>query len=307
MLKCDRRRLYRPLGLLSNDLRDAGSKVKGRTWFNTGLYLGTTVITSVLGLIAALLMTHLLSPDQYGRVGVVLSVLYIALPLVSLAADGLVAVNKSTLSDDDYEDFRRTAIAIALSVFAVLQIAAVVVWRCGGIADPLFLVIPIFALLRFAGAMAATEYIADQQATTYALLTLLNSVVALAITWLLLSHFTTSAAGRIAALMIAESVLLWFRYRRRLKVLFRPHLHPVYIRQIFAFGLPSMFALFGAWALNESDKTVVAHITGLTNAGFYTAAATLASVMMSFNQSLTNAFYQVCLRGFEISGRTSPD
>lgn len=265
--------------------------MKERTWFNTGLYLGTTIITSVLGLIAALLMTHLLSPDQYGRVGVVLSVLYIALPLVSLAADGLVAVNKSTLSNDDYEDFRRTAIAIALSVFSVLQIAAVIVWRCGGIADPLILVVPIFALLRFAGAMAATEYIAEQQAATYALLTLLNSVVALAMTWLLLSHFTTSAAGRIAALMIAESVLLWFRYRRRLNVLFRPHLHPVYIRQIFSFGLPSMVALFGAWALNESDKTVVAHMTGLTNAGFYTAAATLASVMMGFNQSLTNALY----------------
>lgn len=262
-----------------------------RTWFNTALYLGTTILTSLLGLGAALLMTHLLTPEQYGRIGVFLSLLYIAMPLVSLAAEGLIAVNKSNLNDTEYEDFRRTAIAIALLAFAVLQMAAVIGWSTAIVKDPLFLVVPFFALLRFASSMAATEYVAEQRAVTYSVLTLLNSVVALALTWLLLNYLTQSAAGRIASLMVAESLLLWFRYRGRFRMLFHPQLHPTHTRQIVSFGVPSMIALFGAWALNESDKAVVAQLFGLTTAGFYTAAATLASVMASFNQSLTNALY----------------
>lgn len=261
------------------------------TWFNTLLYLGTTILTSLLGLGAALLMTHLLHPDQYGRIGVFLSVLYIAMPLVSLAAEGLIAVNKSNLSNTEYEDFRRTATAIALLVFATLQVGAVILWSTAIVKDPLLLVVPFFALLRFASSMAATEYVAEQRAVTYSMLTLLNSIVALALTWLLLTYLTQSAAGRIASLMVAESLLLWFRYRGRLRTLFHPQLHQTYTRQIVSFGVPSMIALFGAWALNESDKAVVAQVFGLSTAGFYTAAATLASVMASFNQSLTNALY----------------
>lgn len=262
-----------------------------RSWINTVLYLGTTVIGALLGLAGAVLMTHLLAPAEYGRIGIFLSVLYIASPMVSLAAEGLIAVNKSTLDADGYDRFRRTAIAVALMVSAVLQTGAGLMWLAGVLPDPLLLLVPLFALLRFASTMASTEYVAEQRAATYAGLTLLNSVIALGLTYLLISQVVTTASGRIIALMCAETVMLWFRYWGRLEQILHPALDVKYRQQIVAFGLPSMLALFGAWALNESDKTIVAHTFGLTTAGLYTAAATLAAIMANFNQSLTNAFY----------------
>lgn len=262
-----------------------------RSWINTILYLGTTVVSALLGLASAVLMTHLLAPHEYGRIGIFLSVLYIASPMVSLAAEGLIAVNKTTLDDLEYERFRRTAIAVALMVFGVLQATATLLWLVGAFADPLFLLAPLFALLRFASTMASTEYVAEQRAGTYAGLTLLNNSIALALTYLLISHVVASASGRILALMCAETVMLWFRYWGRLEQVLKPRLDAKYLQQIMAFGLPSMFALLGAWGLNESDKTIVAQAFGLTTAGLYTAAATLAAIMASVNQSLSNAFY----------------
>jgi O-antigen/teichoic acid export membrane protein len=262
-----------------------------RSWINTALYLGTTVVGALLGLAGAVLMTHLLAPAEYGRIGIFLSVLYIASPMVSLAAEGLIAVNKSTLDADDYARFRRTAIAVALAVSAVLQVCTGALWLIGILPDPLLLLAPLFALLRFASTMASTEYVAEQRAATYAGLNLLNNVMALGLTFLLISEVVASAAGRILALMCAETVMLWFRYWGRLDQILHPALDHKYRAQIVAFGLPSMIALFGAWGLNEADKTIVAHAFGLSTAGLYTAAATLAAIMANFNQSLTNAFY----------------
>lgn len=262
-----------------------------RSWGNTILYLGTTIVSALLGLAGAVLMTHLLDPHEYGRIGIFLSVLYIASPTVSLAAEGLIAVNKSTLDGADYDRFRRTAIAVALTMFCLLQVIAMLLWLGNALPDPLLLLAPVFALLRFASTMASTEYVAEQRAATYAGLTLVSSILALALTYLLISHVFTSAAGRILALMCAEVVMLWVRYWGRLGQILKPRLDAKYRRQIVKFGLPSMVALFGAWGLNESDKTIVAHVFGLTTAGLYTAAATLAAIMASFNQSLTNAFY----------------
>lgn len=262
-----------------------------RSWINTTLYLGTTVVSALLGLASAVLMTHLLDPHEYGRIGIFLSVLYIASPMVSLAAEGLIAVNKTSLDGVEYDRFRRTAIAVALMVFGVLQAISTLLWLGDALPDPILLLAPLFALLRFASTMASTEYVAEQRAAKYAALTLLNNIMALALTYLLISQVVTSAYGRILALMCAETVMLWFRYWGRLEQIMKPRIDAKYRRQILAFGLPSMVALFGAWGLNESDKTTVAHAFGLTTAGLYTAAATLAAIMASFNQSLTNAFY----------------
>ena len=137
--------------------------------------------------------------------------------------------------------------------------------------------------------MASTEYVAEQRAATYAGFTLLNSLLGLILTYLLISHVNASAEGRIIALMCAETMLLFFRYWGRMGQILNPSIDTHYRKQIIAFGFPSMIALLGAWGLNESDKTIVANIFGLTTAGLYTAAASLAAIMASLNQSLTNA------------------
>jgi len=264
---------------------------RSRTWLNTAIYLGATVVTSLLGLLTALLMTHLLAPEQYGRIGILLSILYIAVPMVSLAAEGLIAVNRSVLDDKEYDRFRRTAVAIGLGMFMALQTVALLLWVTNILADELMLVVPVFALLRLATTMAATEYIVEKKAITYAVLTTLNSLLAMVLTYSLMTWLSASAGARVAALMVAESIILIVRYRGRMDQLLRPAFDAKYGRQIAMFGLPSLFALFGAWGLNESDKVVVAQGAGLAVAGLYTAASTLAAVMMSFNQSLTNSLF----------------
>lgn len=262
-----------------------------RSWINTILYLSTTVASALLGLVSAILMTHLLTPNQYGRIGVVLSVLFIAVPMVSLAAEGLIAVNRSTLDIKQYERFRRTIMGVGLVIFMLLQTVGFALWVANILQEALLLVVPAFALIRLTTTMATTEYIVEEKAVTYSALILLNSLTALVLTYVFMSWVSASADARLAALMAAELVILLIRYRGRMTLLFQPIFEPKYLREIFRFGLPSLFSLFGAWALNESDKVVVAYFAGLEIAGVYSAASALAIVMASFNQALSNALF----------------
>ncbi|MFQ3251760.1 MAG: O-antigen/teichoic acid export membrane protein [Loktanella salsilacus] len=254
------------------------------------IYLVTAVVTSLLGLAAVSLMANLLDPAQYGRIGVFLSLLGLSVPLVSLGADGLIAVNKTALDAEEYEVYRRTAIGIALLSFGAMQTLTLLAWLIGTMTDPILLLLPSFALLRFISVMATTEFVSERKAVVYATVTIANSVAALALTWLLLSQIVESAFGRILALMVAEALLMMARYHGRMHLLV-PRLDLRFRKEIYSFGLPVLVSLIGAWGLNEADKLLVTHEFGLIIAGQYAAAAALAAVMTSVNQSLTYALF----------------
>jgi O-antigen/teichoic acid export membrane protein len=262
-----------------------------RTWANIAFYLGATACTSVLGLFTTLFMARLITPVQYGRVGIFLSMFYFAVPMISLSAEGLIAVNLSTLDETEYNHFRSSALAIGFSVFLALQVIGLALWAVGIAHDPLLLAVPAYALLRLGTTIAGTEYIVEQKANVYAVLMLFDSILAMSLTYAIMAWLSASAGARVAALMVAELMMILVRYRGRLGLLLRPKFHAKYVRQIVAFGIPSMIALFGGWGLNASDMVVVAHGCGLAVAGVYAAAASLSSIMMSINQALTNALF----------------
>lgn len=270
--------------------------MRNKTWHHVALYMGFTVLVSALGLISAVLLTHLLAPEEYGRLGLFLSALYIVAPIVSISAEGLVAVNKTTLTGDVYERFQRTVVGMSLLAFLAVEATLAVGFTAGLVPDALLLATPVFALFRFWATMASTEYVAEQRAMAYGVLTVLNGLTALALTYVLIRILAPTAPYRVLALLSADAMLLMIRYKGRLHVLVSPILDPHFRKQVLAFGLPSMVALLGAWGLNESDKVIVAHQINLHTAGQYTAAATLAGVMMSFYQAVTNALFPSLFR-----------
>lgn len=255
------------------------------------LYLGSSLVAAIIGFAAVLVLTRLLAPADYGLVGIFLSLLFLVAPLVSVSADGLIAVQKSTLTFSAYQSFQSSYIALAYICFALLQLAFLVAWLAGVFSEGLLLGVPIFGLIRFLASMATTEYVVEERAVLFGVMTIFNSLCSLLLTMLFIATLGSWGGWRIIAMLIADLLMLAIRYKGRLGLLIRPQLQRVEVRSIFAFGIPGLIAVGGSWALNEADKVIVAHETGLHQAGIYAAAAGLAGIMMTFNQSLTNALY----------------
>ncbi len=258
---------------------------------NAAIYLSFSIAGSALGFGAVLVLTRLLLPAEYGRVGLFFSVLYFVAPLVSLSCDGLIAVNKSRLTPERYRQFQQTCVGVALSSCALCQAVMLALWAAHVLNDWLLMLAPLFAFVRMLTGMAGTEYVAEQRAMTYGALTLANAVVALGLTVAFAEIFGGSAGARVAAMLLADMALLAARYWGRLDVFLQPRLRGEFTAQLLRFGLPSVIAVAGGWGLNESDKVIVAAGRGMDAVGLYTAAAGLASIMLTFNQSVTNALY----------------
>ena len=262
-----------------------------RQLHNVAIYLGFSIATSAIGLGSVMVMTRLIPPSEYGLIGVFFSLLFFVAPMVSLSADGLIAVNKSTLDADHYRTFQQTYIFIAYVGFAVLQLLFIGALAAGAYRDPLLAGTPLFGLVRFLAGMAGTEYVVEQRPVTFGLMSVATTLFSLLMTVVLIKLFGPWGGFRVIAMFTADLLMLGVRYWGRLTLLLQPIWDRKVGAQLIRFGLPSLAAVAGAWALNESDKIVVAREAGMHAAGIYSAAAGLAVIMVTFNQSLTNALY----------------
>ena len=272
---------------------------RNRQLRNLATYLAFSAATSAIGFSTVVVLTRLLVPTEYGLIGVFLSLLFFVAPLISLGADGLIAVNKTVLDASHYETFQRTYIGLAYATFGVLQALFLLAWVFGLYHDPLFAAAPMLGLVRFLASMAATEYVADQRPFAFGAMTVLTAAFSLALTVALIRLFDSWGGWRILAMVAADLVMLAVRYHGRLRLLVSGRWDRSFTKQILRFGLPGLLVISGGWALNESDKVVVARISGMESAGIYAAAAALATIMLTFNQSLTNALYPDMFRRLE--------
>jgi len=277
---------------------DSPPRASGRLWsrarthspaiLNSLVYLFFSFATAALGLATAALLARFLPPAEYARIGIFISVAYFITPAISCAADGLIAVNKASMPEAQYAHFVSTYVALAYRICLAVQLVAIASYWLGLFSDALLLLVPVFALVRVLAAWANTEYVIEERVLTYGILGIATTLLSFIVTAVLLVVSVPSGAWRIAGMLTADASLLWVRYRGRLNRLSGLRLDRQWVRHIVTFGLPSLVAVGGAWALNESDKVVILRVAGREAAGLYTAACAIGAIMTVFLQSLAN-------------------
>lgn len=277
-----------------------------RQLHNIAIYLAFSVVTSAIGFASVMVLTRLLAPSDYGLIGVFFSLLFFVAPLVSLSADGLIGVNRTTLDSERFLVFQRTYIGMSYVCFAAIQVLFLIAWAANLYDNLLFAGVPLLGLVRFLASMAATEYVLEQRPVAFGMMTVLTSAFSLVLTVVLIKLFGAWGGFRVLAMLTADFAMLAVRYHGRLRLLAQPCWHRDFVAQVLAFGLPSLAAVAGGWCLNEADKVIVANAAGMEAAGLYAAVAGLAAIMLTFNQSLTNALYPEMFRRLARGADTWP-
>ena len=259
---------------------------KHRSFF---AYFSFSIGTSALGFIAALAMMRLMPPEEYGRIALFLSMQFIAVPMVSFAADNLIATNKAKLDVLEYDHFRRSYITFSYLMFVVVMFTFFMLFLLDVLHDPLFMLIPIYGLVRFLIGVASIEYVMESKSVQYGLLAFSTSFISLLFTVLFLSVISDVADWRIAALFIADVLFLFVRYRGRLNLLWTFSFDKKIFKDVMRFGFPLLLSVAPAWALNESDKFIVAKYVDMASLGYYAAACAIGGIMVTFNTAMLNA------------------
>ena len=252
-------------------------------------YFSFSFATSALGFVAALVMMRLMPPEEFGRIALFLSMQFIAVPIISFSAGSLIAINKAKLDMVEYFYFRRSYVTFAYLMFVVVQLVFLVIFTLGVLHDSLFLLIPIYGLVQFLIGIVSTEYVMEEKAVQYGMVAFSTTLTSLLLTFLLMSLFSGVADWRIAALLFSDILFLFVRYRGRMKLLWTFSVDKVVFKDVAKFGFPLLLSVAPAWALNESDKIIVAKYADMTSLGYYAAACAIGGIVITFNSAMLNA------------------
>lgn len=252
-------------------------------------YFSFSLATSAIGFIAVLMMMRLMPPEEYGRIALFLSLQFIAVPIISLAADNLIAINKSKLKPDEYEHFKRGYVTFAYAMFFLVLLIFIILFQLNVLHDRLFILIPAFGLSRFLIGMASMEYVMEARSIQYGMVTFLTSLLSFLLTAIFLKFISDSADWRIISLLISDVIFVLVRYRTRMKLLLCFSVDKLVIKNIARFGFPLLLSVVPAWALNESDKLIAAHFSDMKSVGTYAAACAIGGIMITFNTAMLNA------------------
>ncbi len=256
-------------------------------------YFSYSLLGSMIGILSLPYLTRMLSPEEFGYIGIVQVLLFILVPLFGFQSFSLIGVNKVQKSYKNYIRFRNTYLNFSIILIVLLFI-------------PLFVVVSIFyqeylnlfifsyiiAIFRYLIQLHNQELVQDGKSSMFGKLNLSNQVVALSLTVVFLSFFEMSWEGRVLSILFADLFLAIVRLIFLSDTIINYHflLDKANIKEVIYFGLPLFIALFASWITFESDKLIVKHFFSLKLVGLYTVAYTIGASLNIVNQSVRNVY-----------------
>jgi len=164
-----------------------------------------------------------------------------------------------------------------------------------------FLLIPVIAFFQYLSLFHNAELIQDGKSRKYGIYRLLLVSSSLLLTIFFISYLKLSWDGRLYAMLISESLILFITLKFSFKTLrsFKIDFDVKKFKEYYLFGLPLLFGLGTAWLLNQSDRYIVLEFFSLKDVGIYTVAYSIGTIVNTINQAATNAIVPILYRNLE--------
>jgi len=242
-------------------------------------------------------LSHYLTPTDYGLLSLVNTYVTILIPLVSLVAYGYITVEYFHMED------QRKFASLFSSVALIPVLPTLVLFVLGYFFYDYFagiLELPIdakwWALSMFPLA-AMTVYIDTissyqiviRDSKYYLVYNILRVLVEVALTLLFVVQMRMGWKGRLLSWLVTTVIFtgasfLYF-YRKKLLTL---DIQWKYIKASIIFGAPLIFHTLGKFVVNQSDRLFISKMVSLKEAGIYSVGYTIGTVMLIGASALAN-------------------
>ena len=278
-------------------LAPAATVSSGRGLRNAGVYAVATSLHGALGFLLLPLYTRALTPSEYGRLAVILTITTAAGYVFSFGLDFALFRGFFQLAADPRGQRRLVnslwTFVIVASFGAALTISvAVAPWLpSDGIVRPLDLTIGLLAAALWVSATTVPLALirAQQRLREYVVLSAIYAIATAALTLVLIVGFDAGVRGWLIAMVIANAIT--FAAGLRIIPFRRPS---PFDRQLvhdgLVLGLPLIPHFLGHWSLLLADRAVLSGLVSAAAVGVYTLGATMALPAMILVQALGQAF-----------------
>lgn len=270
---------------------------------STGIYTLASFLNAAIPFLLMPYLTRILNPADYGMIAMFTLFMGFASPIVSLSIS-------SAISTRYFENgVGRYALAsyIGSSVFLLLintTIVLVVALLFNSIlteytalnSSYLMLAILVVFFQTITTVQLAILQVKNQ-VVSYGMIQIFQTVLNVLITICLVGNFGFKWEGRVYAqslsVLIVASLSMWMLIRNK-SIIFK--INKKYVKHVFFFGAPLIFHSIGGYLIGMVDRIFIAKMVNMKEAGLYTLAFQLGSVlnllMMAVNTALIPWLYK---------------
>lgn len=266
-------------------------------------YLFFSASTALISVCTIFLLASYLSPEEFGKFGILMTIVYFTPSLISFSIDSLQAINIIELDNISYVKFRNNYISFVLTLFAFFIFCSIFV-----LFNLFYFKIVISSLiigfLQWLSSVHNNELLQKRNSTTYGLLNLLNSVLLLLLSYFLLYYVGKTWELRAIALILTELIFVIIRLKFVSDIFtnFNFSYDKNIFYSFFLFGFPLLVAVVPGWILNQFDKYIILNKYDFKIVGYYTFAASMSGVIVLISQSLQKSIRPVIYNELHLNG-----
>lgn len=244
-------------------------------------------------------LSHHLTPDEYGILSLINSYVTILIPLVGLVASGLINIEYYKIKDKaEFASLVSSVQLIPIIPFLFFLLSCSVLYKpivqlseLTGVSRGWVLSIPVLAFLMIYTETFSNYLIVRNKPTTYTYNGLVKILGEVSLTLLFVVGLKMGWKGRILSWMIIQIIffvysLIYF-YKQGLLTI---NVKKSYILQGVAFGAPLILHTIGKFVVNQSDRIFIAKYISLEETGIYNIGYQVGMILMIIINAFSNFF-----------------
>jgi O-antigen/teichoic acid export membrane protein len=247
-----------------------------------------TLISAVIGMFSITYLTNILTPSEYGFIGLYNSILYFIPALISFSVGNLQAIEIIELDEENYILFRNNYLTfLVINSIIFFLLVTLFAQTLSQYRFLTYMALSMGVLLSFTS-IHNTELINKSMPTQFGVLSSITQLLVLFFSFIFLKYYKFGWEFRIYSFLLAEFLILIVRYFHLSNItkLFRLSVNKTILQNMYIFGSPLIIYTIIGWVLNQSDRFFLLHFFTLKEVGIYTVAAGLSSIIVMINVNL---------------------
>lgn len=241
------------------------------------------------------ILTAYLLPEAFGVLSLVMMLQALMLPVISMGAQGLVTIEYSKLSQDEFKQFVSSIVWLpVIGFFVVIPLLFFFSTPLASLFNiPEFWVTAsaVFVLLQALTILMPVLFQAKQQLMAYGMykigMTLVNILLSLYFIIALKHGWEGRLWGLLGSLLIFNVVSLVILFREGLLGL---HISSTYMLEAIGFGIPLIPHAVSGIMLSMADRVFLVNLASKEAVGIYSVAYQIASAVMIIMSSVNQAW-----------------
>jgi O-antigen/teichoic acid export membrane protein len=259
---------------------------------NLFFYLGLNGVVLLLGFALLPLISNVITPEEYGKVGIFLAIVAFVQPIIGMSSVALVQVKKYLLSLEDFQRFLTNIYIVTFLGFIIIEITLQLYYFIDSeIPRVILIIIPLICLSRFLINIRLMEFTIEGAPFKFGLSRIAVKFWTLSsLLFFYLTDYSIESLPYILILLLSEVFVVVFLLQKHFKLIFKiEYLCKKNIKEILVFGVPVALATIPLWLVNEYGKFLLKDVS-LEEVGILTFAKQLSMVYVLVCVSVSNAF-----------------